>query len=213
MREAWTEYFKKCKINRGVFMSYSKLPGSGKSSYHLVDHELVFHELGLTKSKIFLDLGCGIGDYVIAAAEIIGPGGIAYGIDGWTEGIEILKKRALDRRLTNVQTFVASVSDHLPLPDQTVDICLIAAALHDFIRHGGIEVPLKETARVLKPAGILGVVEFKKIDGPPGPPVLIRLSPEETGTLIASFGFQQIKTLGVGLYTYLIVASKMNQFI
>jgi ubiquinone/menaquinone biosynthesis C-methylase UbiE len=189
------------------FMSHSKLPGSGKSSFDLVDHELVFRELGLTKSKVFLDLGCGSGDYVIAAAEIIGPEGIAYGIDGWSEGIDLLRKHAQEKRFTNVQAFVTSVAKHLPLHDQTVDICLMAVALHDFIRHEGGEVALRETARVLKPTGVLGIVEFKKIDGPPGPPIHIRISPEETENLIADFGFQQTKTLDVGPYTYLTIAS------
>lgn len=191
-------------------MSRSTLPGSGKSSFDLVDHELVFRELGLARSKVFLDIGCGYGDYVIAAAEIIGPHGIAYGIDGWDEGIHVLKKRIQEKQLINVQAFVASVAERLPLSDQTVDICFIATALHDFMRHGAAYSALREVSRVLKLNGTFGIVEFKKMEGPPGPPVHIRLSPEETGTLIAKFGFQRTKTLDVGPYTYLIIALKTN---
>jgi ubiquinone/menaquinone biosynthesis C-methylase UbiE len=189
-------------------MSHNRLPGSGKSSFDLVDHTLIFNELGLARSKVFLDLGCGMGDYVIAAAEITGPEGIVYGMDGWNEGIEILKKRAQENHLTNVQAFVTSVAEHLPLPDKTVDICFIATALHDFIRHGAADSALQEAARVLKPMGILGIVEFKKIEGPPGPPIPIRLSPAELEKLIANFGFKKTKTLDVGPYTYMMVASQ-----
>ncbi len=189
-------------------MLHNRLPGSGKSSFDLVDHTLVFHELGLTRSNVFLDLGCGMGDYVIAAAEIIGPEGIAYGIDGWDEGIETLKKRSQENHLTNVQAFVISVADHLPLPDKTVDICFIATAFHDFIRHGAADGALQEAARVLKPMGILGIVEFKKIEGPPGPPIHIRLSPAELEKLITNFGFKKTKMLDVGPCTYMMVASQ-----
>lgn len=188
-------------------MSHNRLPGSGKSSFDLVDHALIFHELGLARSKVFLELGCGMGDYVIAAAEIIGPKGIAYGIDGWNEGIDILKKRAQENHLANVQAFVTSVADRLPLPDKTVDICFIATALHDFIRHGAADGALQEAARVLKPTGILGIVEFKKIAGPPGPPIHIRLSPAELEKLITNYGFKKTKTLDAGPYTYMMVAS------
>ena len=192
-------------------MSHSKLPGAGKSSFDLVDHELVFQELQVTKGKIFLDLGCGSGDYVIAAAEIINPDGIVYGIDGWSDGIETLKQRALDKGLTNITALIADITSHVPLPDNSVDICLMATVLHDFARDGGEKQALREIARVLKHNGILGIVEFKKIDGPPGPPMHIRLSPEEVTDMMGPFGFQQIKNLDVGPFTYVIVASKMNR--
>ena len=192
-------------------MSHSKLPGAGKSSFDLVDHELVFQELQVTKGKIFLDLGCGSGDYVIAAAEIINPDGIVYGIDGWSDGIETLKQRARDKGLTNITALIADITSHVPLPDNSVDICLMATVLHDFARDGGEKQALREIARVLKHNGILGIVEFKKIDGPPGPPMHIRLSPEEVTDMMRPFGFQQIKNLDVGPFTYVIVASKMNR--
>ena len=192
-------------------MSHSKLPGAGKSSFDLVDHELVFQELQVTNGKIFLDLGCGSGDYVIAAAEIINPDGIVYGIDGWSDGIETLKQRALDKGFTNITALIADITSHVPLPDNSVDICLMATVLHDFARDGGEKQALREIARVLKHNGILGIVEFKKIDGPPGPPMHIRLSPEEVTDMMGPFGFQQIKNLDVGPFTYVIVASKMNR--
>ena len=192
-------------------MSHSKLPGAGKSSFDLVDHELVFQELQVTNGKIFLDLGCGSGDYVIAAAEIINPDGIVYGIDGWSDGIETLKQRALDKGLTNITALIADITSHVPLQDNSVDICLMATVLHDFARDGGEKQALREIARVLKHNGILGIVEFKKIDGPPGPPMHIRLSPEEVTDMMGPFGFQQIKNLDVGPFTYVILASKMNR--
>jgi ubiquinone/menaquinone biosynthesis C-methylase UbiE len=192
-------------------MPHSKLPGAGKSSFDLVDHELVFQELGLSQGKVFLDLGCGSGDYVIAAADIIGPERVIYAVDGWSDGIETLKQRALDKGFANITALIADITSHVPLPDNSVDICLMATVLHDFARDGGEKQALRETARILKHNGVLGIVEFKKIDGPPGPPIHIRLSPEEVADMMRPFGFQRIKTLDVGPFTYLTVASKMNR--
>jgi ubiquinone/menaquinone biosynthesis C-methylase UbiE len=49
----------------------------------------------------------------------------------------------------------------------SADVCLIATALHDFVEDRIDQGVLTEIARVVKPSGILAVMEFKKIDGPP----------------------------------------------
>jgi hypothetical protein len=51
-------------------------------------------------------------------------------------------------------------------------------------------------------------VEFKKIDGPPGPPIHIRLSQEEVESMIKPFAFTPTGIVDTGPYTYMIVASK-----
>jgi predicted methyltransferase len=43
----------------------------------------------------------------------------------------------------------------------------------------------------MKPEGILVIVEYKKKDGPPGPPKQVRLSPQEVDTLVSAYGFRQ----------------------
>jgi len=192
-------------------LPHNTLHGSGKSSFDLVDHERLFRELGLTRGKIFLDLGCGWGDYIIVAAEKLGSEGMAYGVDGWSEGIDMLTQKALDEGLINVKGIIADVTSHIPLPDNSVDISFMATVLHDFARDGGEKQALMETARVLRQGGTLGIIEFKKIDGSPGPPIDIKLAADDVEKMITPFGFQVIKTLDVGPYTYLIVAVKNNQ--
>ena len=189
-------------------MSHTALHGSGKSSFDLVDHELILSELGLARGKAFLDLGCGWGDYTVVAAEKLGPEGVAYGVDGWREGIDMLTQKAIDKGLTNIKTIVADITSYVPLPDSSVDISLMATVLHDFARDGGEKRALRETARVMKQGGILGIVEFKKIEGPPGPPKHIRLSFEEVSDMIAPYGFQPVKALDVGPFNYLVIATK-----
>jgi ubiquinone/menaquinone biosynthesis C-methylase UbiE len=190
-------------------MSQNKPPGAGKSSFDLIDPQAVFQTLGLTELTVFLDLGCGPGNYLLAAAERIGPKGKLYGIDVWEEGIDRLREKILEMGFNNVEVLLSDVSKSVPLPDSSVDICLMATVLHDFARDGGEQGALREAARVLKPGGILGIVEFKKIEGPPGPPIHIRLSREEVESMIKPFGFAPMRSLDTGTFTYMIVASKM----
>jgi len=186
-------------------------PGAGKSSIDLVDLELLFGMMGLKGSTVFLDLGCGRGDYLFAAAERIGPSGYLYGVDAWEEAVVAVREKARNRGYSNVQAILADVTSGVPLPSQSVDICLMGTVLHDFNRRittGGGEEALKETERILKPGGILAVVEFKKIEGPPGPPVAIRLAPADVEAMGRAFGFIRQGLSDLGLYTYVVIFVK-----
>jgi len=48
-------------------------------------------------------------------------------------------------------------------------------------------------------------MEFMKIDGPPGPPRHIRLSPEQVDAMLAPFGFKREHFVEVGPYNYLML--------
>ena len=154
-----------------------KPTGAGKSSFDLIDADKLFHELDLQKGISFLDVASGRGAYSLAVSDIIGPQGNVFSVDLWTEGIEMLKTAAQERGIENITAFVSDVGRRIPVEDQSIDVCLIATALHDFVEDRIDREVLTEIVRVVKPAGILAVMEFKKIDGPPGPPKHIRLSP------------------------------------
>jgi hypothetical protein len=53
-------------------------------------------------------------------------------------------------------------------------------------------------------------MEFKKIDGPPGPPKHIRLSPEDVTAMLDPYGFKKERTADVGPYNYLILLKNIN---
>ena len=73
-------------------MSTGQKPhGAGRSTFELVDFNRVLEALSLTPSTVFLDLGCGRGNYAIAVAESMGPEGKVYGVDAWQEGLEELR--------------------------------------------------------------------------------------------------------------------------
>ena len=121
--------------------------------------------------------------------------------------MEELERRAASIGLLNIITIHANLNEHIPLEDATVDVCFIATVLHDLLRESTGETVLTEIARVLKPVGRLCIIEFKKIQDSPGPPISVRLSPEETEQIIAPFGFVKDRIIEVGPYHYLLTAS------
>ena len=86
----------------------------------------------------------------------------------------------------------------------------MATVLHDLVEAGTATGALAELTRVLKPGGLLAIVEFDKIDGPPGPPRHIRLDPAEVEALVAPYGFARQRTVKLGPYNYLITFMKLS---
>jgi ubiquinone/menaquinone biosynthesis C-methylase UbiE len=185
-----------------------KPPGAGKSSYDLIDPDALWAELHLPQGITFLDLGCGQGNYALAAAELIGPTGVVYGVDLWEEGIATLRERAAREGRTNLKA-LAAPAGQIPVESLSVDVAFMATVLHDLAEAGTAAGGLAELARVLKPGGLLAIVEFDKIDGPPGPPRHIRLEAAEVEALVAPYGFARQKTVKLGPYNYLITFSKI----
>ena len=176
---------------------------AGKSSYDTIDAAVFWEAMALNKNSILMDLGCGIGNYAMAAATHIGAQGLVYAIDAWAEGIEKLKQRMASEKITNIKTAVADISKNIPVPAGTVDVCLLATVAHDLIQDQRFEGTMIGITKVLPARGRLAVVEFKKIDGPPGPPIHIRLSPQELAKAVLPYGFVQQKVTEVGPYHYL----------
>ena len=185
--------------------NHNKPTGAGKSSFDLIDVDAFYRELGLKAGITFLDVACGRGAYCLKASEIIGSAGTVYAVDLWPEGIEQLKASAVEKNALNINAFVSDAGRHIPVDDQEVDVCLMATVLHDFVDDGISEEVLHEIVRVMKIDGMLAIIEFKKIDGPPGPPVHIRLSPEAVGDLLAPYGFAKVKLTDVGPFNYLML--------
>ena len=180
---------------------------AGGSTFGLIDRDRFFKELRIEKSAVVLDLGCGRGDYTIAIAEIIGPAGRIYALDEWEEGLVQVREHASRLGLKNVRTVAADANKGIPLPDKSVDICLMASVLHGLLHQGSDGAVLRETARVLKPGGRLAVVEFKKVENGPGPSFQMRLSEKELEAVLAPFGFRTERVSDVGRYHYLLIAS------
>ncbi len=178
--------------------------GAGQSSFGLVDTEKIFGELKLGRGITFLDLGCGRGEYAIASTKIVGDEGRVYALDLWEEGIASLQAEVSARGIKNLKAVIADAEKSIPLDDNSVDVCLMATMFHDLVLANAAAGALQQVDRVLKRDGVLAILEFKKIDGPPGPPLTSRLDPKEVEEKITPYGFKKKRITETGPYTYLI---------
>ncbi len=182
----------------------SRPRGVGKSSFDLIDEAAFSRVLAPRPGGVLLDMGCGAGAYTLALAEAVGDGGLVHAVDLWAEGIERLRDEIGRRGLKNVSTLVADLGKPLPLPGDGMDLILMATVLHDLEAGTVRDTALAEVRRLLKRHGTFAVVEFKKIPGPPGPPVAVRLSPEELEAMVVPFGFVRGGLHEAGPHLYLM---------
>ncbi|MDD3437305.1 MAG: class I SAM-dependent methyltransferase [Candidatus Gastranaerophilales bacterium] len=165
---------------------------NGISSYNRFDVNLVFEKLDLKAGSIFLDLGCGAGDYSIRASQIVGDSGLIYALDQWREIENRLNNKAKLLGIKNLKALTSDIKDKILLDNQTCDVCFICTVIHgiDLLKYG--KNLFKELHRIIKKKGKLAIIEIKKEEASFGPPMQIRLSPDELEKFITEFGFKQI---------------------
>ncbi len=177
-----------------------------KSTRDILNADRILKTAGLKSGDMFLDAGCGDGFISFTASSIVGEEGKVYAIDVYPESIAAVKKEIKEKSVNNIEAFVADLTEKIPLDDDSIDLCVMANVLHGFIENQEVEPVMKEIRRVIKPEGIFAVVEFKKIEGPPGPPFNVRVAPQEVEDVAALYSFEAVEMDVVGDYHYLVKA-------
>jgi SAM-dependent methyltransferase len=101
-----------------------------------------------------IDCGCGPGSITIDIARIVAPGEVV-GIDRRQASLSDARTFARERGVANVAFEVANVYQ-LPFPDRSFDAAFACALLQHL---AAPLAALKEIRRVLKPGGVIGIVD------------------------------------------------------
>ncbi len=149
----------------------------------------IIKQLPLSPGINVADIGSGPGRFSIPIAQLVKPGKV-YAIDVDEESLSLLSSEAARLGVDNIEVIRADVTKGVPLPDSSIDLALMANVFHDFVHEGSASKVLSETLRVLKPEGLLAIVEFKKDVTLFGPPPWLRLSPDEVISVLSSNGFK-----------------------
>jgi ubiquinone/menaquinone biosynthesis C-methylase UbiE len=130
--------------------------------------------LGIGDGSVVADLGAGGGWFTIRLARRVGPNGIVYAEDIQRQMIQAIEQRVQREGLSNVRTLLGtSLDPHLP--DGALDAVLVVDTYHEMEQP---VVLLTNLARALKPDGRIGIVDFTREGGGPGPDMAERVDPE-----------------------------------
>lgn len=112
-----------------------------------------------TRPQAVLDLATGSGDVAFALADGLPPGVSLTGMDFCQPMLdEAVKKRARHPRWTGI-TFQQGDGMALPLPDATFDVVTVSFGLRNMADR---PQALAEMRRVLRPGGMLFILEFSQ---------------------------------------------------
>ncbi|MCV7100121.1 class I SAM-dependent methyltransferase [Mycobacterium palustre] len=124
----------------------------------------VLDDLRLRGDETVLDLGCGRGAVLLAAAKRL-PRGHAIGVDLWhadqtgNSRDATLANAALEDVADRVEVRTADMTA-LPLPDESVDVVVSSLAIHNIPARAGRRQALDEAVRVLRPGGRLAIADL-----------------------------------------------------
>lgn len=157
--------------------------------------------------KDIVDFGCGYGTFTIPIAKIVG--GRVYALDIEPEMIEITKRKATTNNLNNIETSTRDfMAEGSGLKNESVDYAMLFNILH-------VHEPeklLRETCRILRPHGKLGIIHWNYDPTTPrGPPMEIRPKPAQCIEWANNSGFNSPIKHELKPYHYGIVMEKKNE--
>ena len=151
------------------------------------------------EESVVADLGAGGGWFTIRLARRAVNGRV-YAEDIQREMIEAINRRVDREGLKNVRPILGTPSD--PALPQPVDAVLIVDAYHEM---DDPVVLLRNVAKSLKPNGRLGIVDFTKDGGGPGPAMDERVDPERVVRDAQSAGLRLHSRPNFLRYQYLLI--------
>jgi arsenite methyltransferase len=129
----------------------------------------ILARLKLRGDEDVLDVGCGHGLLLIAAAKLL-PRGHAVGIDLWSQWQQADNSRAATLRNAALEGVAERVSVQdgdmckLPFADQSFDAAFAHFAIHNVPRREGRREAIREIVRTLKPGGQVAISDIFSID-------------------------------------------------
>jgi ubiquinone/menaquinone biosynthesis C-methylase UbiE len=124
------------------------------------DCKTLLTALRLKPGDTVCDLGCGNGFYALKIAPLVGEKGRVIAVDIQREMLELLKDRAGDEKIRNIETVLGTVVDP-KLPEASVDLVLLVDVYHEF---SNPEEMLAAIRKSLKPTGRVALAEFRAED-------------------------------------------------
>ena len=151
----WLDYYdEKAKSNSKSISwvsGYHRKLATISEETHREWYMMIKKKLGLKKSQLLLDVGCGAGFMTIPLSKYVGT---IIGLDA----LQSMLGRIPEKHRNIVKVWAKA--DRIPLPDNYVDRALCNSIFQYFDSYAYAEKVLKEMYRVCKPGGYMLIVDL-----------------------------------------------------
>lgn len=172
--------------------------------------KILGEQVKITTGQKVADLGCGHGFFALTTARLVGGQGQVYAVDILKSALEMVEAEARRQNILNLKT----VWSDLEMPEATkipADSLDVALAIHTIYQLKNLDAFFAEAARLIKPAGIIVVVDWEKQESPLGPATKQRRSVDEVRhSLSKQKNLKEINFFNPGQYHYGLVYKKVN---
>ncbi len=175
------------------------LEGPDRDSYQRP--EQIMDALYIGEGSVVADVGAGGGWFTVRLARRVGPNGVVYAEDVQQLMLQAIEGRVRGEGLRNVKMVLGTALD-ARLPDRSLDAVLIVDTYHEMEQPVAL---LRNLAKDLKPAGLIGFVDFKKDGFGPGPTMEERTDPERIIRDAQAAGLELKRREDFLRYQYLLV--------
>ncbi len=164
----------------------------------------VVRALGLREGAVACDLGVGPGVFALRLARAVGPKGRVHAIDVEPRMLDLLRARAKEAGVSNVNPILAPEGD-AALPPEPCDVVLVVNTFHHFPDGAAT---LRRLATALAPGGVLANVDFLEGELPVGPPPDHKVSRAAFLEAAATAGLEVAREETFLPYQYFVVLRK-----
>jgi ubiquinone/menaquinone biosynthesis C-methylase UbiE len=148
--------------------------------------DLVMDTLGIGERSVVADVGAGGGWFTVRLARRVGPNGVVYAQDVQAPMLDSIRRRIDREGFQNVRYIRGDRLDP-KLPAGALDAVLMVDTYHEFENPVAL---LRGVGLAIKPAGRVGIVNFRSDGGGPGPPFSERVKEERVIEQAADAGLR-----------------------
>ncbi len=167
----------------------------------------VLERFGLERGATVADIGAGTGYFSLPAVEMVGEKGFVYALDISDEMLAALRKKAESRGINSNLELIKS-DEHGAELTKVVDFILISNVVHEVKDKDKF---FSNYLANLKPGGKVAIIEWKKAEMEVGPPVQIRIFPEELASLLSDYGLETKEKIDISEKYYSLIAKKKTR--
>jgi ubiquinone/menaquinone biosynthesis C-methylase UbiE len=165
---------------------------------------MMIDALKFKPGDVVADIGAGSGFITFRIAPKVAPKGKVYAVDIQPEMLDIIRKRAKEKKITNVEPILGAITDP-KLPPNSTDLILMVDVYHEF------DHPYEMTeamVRALKPGGRLVFVEYR-LEDPRVPIKLVhKMSEKQVRLEMQPHPLKWVQTMNILPRQHIIIFAK-----